>query len=750
MQRRRGSLLLPRILLVAAAMVGAAFVAPTSAVSAQVTASDTDSAGPKPKVGPLSELEGPKPEKEVWNAVDTTLKIAKPSAFTKLRAKAVKNGKVQVIVGLRMSHTAEGGLSATAAQTQRAMIGLRTAQIKAAVAGIDGKGARVVNTFEYVPFVALELTPVALDRLQASGLAASIETDTLAKPTLDKSQHLVEAVESWSVGRNGGGRGVAILDTGVQKSHPFLRKANGTPKVVAEACYAANGTCPGGRTVSTSAGSGAPCLGTDQCSHGTHVAGIAAGRGPNFSGVGKESTIVALRVFSVFRGSGTCGGPSVCALSFTSDQIKGLERVYALRSAARIASANMSLGSADTYSRPCDTDPRKRIIDTLRSVGIATVISSGNSSSNSGVSAPGCISTAVTVGATSKSDTVASFSNSSSYVDLLAPGVGIVSSVPGNRYARFDGTSMAAPHVAGAWAVLKGTAPKASVATILSALQASGKGVRDGDNGVLKRRIRILSAGARLYDSGLRYSATYSAPNLDMYSVGVGLARRNGGPASATFRMGGIPRGYKPYAARLVWTTIGGPDRAVTFAGKQVIGTLVGVSRPTCTNLNTGQPNRTYIAAVSVPRNGNYGISGVGYGNIDGQGASLITMFAGAGTKGRINIRAGAVSALPTNGSLGTYVTTSGNGNHLRLPGLHYGVGDGASTKSERSLHFNGSPVTPVNYFRSSDGRSWDDDRRNMAKGLVPRGTANRPIQLVVGSDCLVMSYAAISTKTSG
>ena len=96
--------------------------------------------------------------------------------------------------------------------------------------------------------------------------------------------------------------------------------------------------------------------------------------------------------------------------------------------------------------------PSKSGIDNLLAVGIATVIASGNASFTTGVSSPACISTAVTVGSTTKWDVVSSFSNSGNPVDLLAPGSDIKSSVASSTTA-FDfksGTSMATPHVAGA------------------------------------------------------------------------------------------------------------------------------------------------------------------------------------------------------------------------------------------------------------------------------------------------------------
>jgi len=232
------------------------------------------------------------------------------------------------------------------------------------------------------------------------------------------------------------------------------------------------------------------------CDHGTHVAGIAAGRGSTFSGVAKDAGIIAIQVFLRMdnSSSGQCQ-TYPCALTQISDQIQGLERVYELRNEFKIAAVNMSLGGGKSTTN-CDGiySSIKMAIDNLRSVGIPTVAASGNDGFPDGISFPACISTAVSVGATTKSDLVAPYSNSASFLSLLAPGDNIYSSVPGGMYDYKSGTSMAAPHVAGAWAILKQKAPTATVTEVLSALQSTGVPVTDSRNNLTKPRIQVDAA----------------------------------------------------------------------------------------------------------------------------------------------------------------------------------------------------------------------------------------------------------------
>ncbi len=130
------------------------------------------------------------------------------------------------------------------------------------------------------------------------------------------------------------------------------------------------------------------------------------------------------------------------------------------------------------------------------------MIAAGNGASTDAIAAPACISTAISVGATTDSDTpggadhVAGYSNVSSQIALFAPGSTITSSIPGGGFQTKNGTSMAAPHVAGAWALMKSKAPDGSVAEILSALVATGVSIHDDRPGgaVTKPRIQLDAA----------------------------------------------------------------------------------------------------------------------------------------------------------------------------------------------------------------------------------------------------------------
>ncbi|NCC28162.1 MAG: hypothetical protein EOM22_08465 [Gammaproteobacteria bacterium] len=456
----------------------------------------------------LSPLQGLLAEDRAWQD-DVRGFVETPDAAERHQAlieQATEQGRIPVIVALRFAMTDDATLDEAASQLQRD----RLAELQQRVVGGLSSAARLderalgLKLFSYTPALALQADAFDLMELLANPDVVEILEDRPVPPTLADSLPLIGADSSGAFnGYTGQGHVVAILDTGVAKTHPFL-----SGKVVSEACYSstvpsasATSLCPGGVPESTATGSGVNCpTTTSGCDHGTHVAGIAAGRGTSFSGVAKDANLIAIQVFSQFTGASCGSAPSPCVLSYTSDQIKGLERVYALRGSYSIASSNMSLGGGQ-YTSPCDGDSRKAIVDLLRGVGIATVIASGNNSYTSALSAPACISSAVSVGSTTKQDVVSSFSNSASFLDLLAPGSSIQSSVPASGYATKSGTSMAAPHVAGAWAVLDQVKSTATVDEVLNALMTTGQPIidtRPGADSRIKPRIQVDEAVLRL------------------------------------------------------------------------------------------------------------------------------------------------------------------------------------------------------------------------------------------------------------
>jgi YD repeat-containing protein len=369
-----------------------------------------------------------------------------------------------------------------------------------------------VHQFRTIPAVAMEVDFDTLSKIQENSLVERIEEDKLSSATLSDSTYIIGAVDAdgvWQLDYSGAGQSVAVLDTGVDKTHPDL-----VGRVVSEACYSTTSSsldattlCPNGDEEQVGDGAGVvACSDTSGCSHGTHVAGIVAANGL-VQGVAKDTDIIAIQVFTRFNSSQYCGSSTPCVLSYTSDQIAGLERVLELHESGmdNIASVNMSLGGGN-YSDVCNGAAMEGIIDNLRAADIATIVASGNGGHTDGIASPACISSAISVGATTKADTVARYSNSSDILDLLAPGSFIQSALPGGSTGTKSGTSMAAPHVAGAFAVLKSAAPDASVDEILKVLKRTGKKIEDTRSGIpnsprITPRINLKKAIKRLVPS---------------------------------------------------------------------------------------------------------------------------------------------------------------------------------------------------------------------------------------------------------
>ena len=406
------------------------------------------------------------------------------------------NGEADVIVALRTSIPTSPPRGATDESDRRRALG-RAAQsfVDQLPDEIDRPSAPARSS----RFVNLRVDSRGLEALRDDDAVAAVLANEQRSLSLAKSTPMVGAPIAWADGHTGAGTAVAIIDTGVQTSHPFL-----AGRVVGEACFSGGSThasvssfCPGGADWDDGPGTGGPCT-LSECVHGTHVAGIAAGtNGPGTapSGVAPGANIVSVMVASRITSSAICGPVVECLTLFDYDVLSALDWVGFHQETYDVVAANMSFGGGQ-FSGTCDvfvddTDPLywyTAYFQAYRADGIAPVVASGNDGFTHQMSAPACISSAISVGAVATNNTQVPFwSNSSSALDLLAPGtdtaagVGIRSSVssPASQYAQIPGTSMAAPHVAGAFAVLHDAYPGISVDLGEFALKTSGRPVLD-------------------------------------------------------------------------------------------------------------------------------------------------------------------------------------------------------------------------------------------------------------------------------
>lgn len=449
--------------------------------------------------GPSSALSGKAPQASALLAsagtkgtVRVIIDLSLPSSAAALGTgnDAALRASVRSVVDPFVAEILDKGVAKTAAEAGS----LPDPSVKAARTSVSGAAARATRTMPFLPLVATDVSAADLERIAADPRVKRIVRDGENFATLSQSIPQIGGVEAFAAGATGTDRVVAILDSGVQMTHPFFGG-----RVQWSICHSTNTggyttACPGGGTSEYGNNAGKNCTIDPDCDHGTHVAGIAAGAlagGTPPRGVAPGAKIFSIQVFSK---------PDVGRLTaLDSDIIAGLQDVYGYRTVIPFAAVNMSLGG-DFHPAACDNTPIATAIDQLRAAGIATVISAGNDSYTGAVSYPGCVSSAITVGATSKSDVIADFTNMSSLVDVMAPGIHIVSSIPNNTYVSYSGTSMAAPHVSGAFAALKSAVPAATVSQIESALETTGVAIVDNRLGgsVNKPRIDIYKALLKL------------------------------------------------------------------------------------------------------------------------------------------------------------------------------------------------------------------------------------------------------------
>ena len=415
----------------------------------------------------------------VWSAAGPSLAQGAGDDYEMLAADVGAEGTVEVLVTGWHAVTGDEPEVGAGAAAAGGLVAITGDEFVKSVAGVG----RVSNVrrFENLPVIAMRVDAAALETAKGYDAGVRVWRDWPVEPLLADSGPMVGADRLHEAGYTGKGTFVAVIDTGADVEHPFIAR-----REIVEACFADR--CPNGRGRMVGPGAARPVHW-----HGTHVAGIALGRGRKMSGVAPEAGLIAINVFK--RGGGARNSNILAALDW-------LIRV-ARTGRVSIASVNMSLGGPRHFSTPC----RDRIYDLaarlLAQRNVALVAAAGNESNRRGISHPACVRGIVSVGAIDKDFRVAKFSNSARILDLLAPGVAIRSSVSGSgsgssRFKESPGTSMAAPHVAGAYAVLRQAAPRRPLGDLSRALVRGGRKVRDRRNGIEKPALDVARALAAL------------------------------------------------------------------------------------------------------------------------------------------------------------------------------------------------------------------------------------------------------------
>ncbi|OLF06098.1 S8 family serine peptidase [Actinophytocola xanthii] len=429
------------------------------------------------------------------------------------------------------------------------------------------------------------LTDGTTTRTMAEGVTA-VWLDGKRRSTLDQSAVQIGAPAAWDAGVTGSGVTVAVLDTGVDQTHPDL-----ADREVAERNF-----------------SDAPDN-VDNAGHGTHVASILAGTGARSGG----------KYRGIAHGASILDGKVLDDGGFGLDSwiIAGME--WAAEQGADIA--NLSLGGFDTTA----VDPLEQAVESLTDeYGTLFVIAAGNSGPGEhSVGSPGTAPSALTVGAVNRDDTLAEFSSRGPTEepgvikpDITAPGVGIVAALHSagtigdpvvDGYTALTGTSMAAPHVAGAAALIAQLHPDWTGQQVKAALTAAaepapGVGVYDQGAGrvdvahaltqtiVTEPAVVHVGIAAWPHDDDEPLSRTVTYRNLGETDATLDLAVSGTGPD-------GAPADVFSLSTDEITVPAGG-EESVTVTGDTDRGGVDGHYSGTITATGGGSVTRTPVVVT--------------------------------------------------------------------------------------------------------------------------------------------------------
>ncbi len=304
----------------------------------------------------------------------------------------------------------------------------------------------------------------------------------------------------------------------------------------------------------------------DDNGHGTHVAGTIGAVGNNGIGVAGVAWNVKLMPLKFLDATGS---------GMLSDAVEAID--YARANGAKIINASWGGGGFSSALQSA--------ILRFQNAGGIFVAAAGNESANNAVTAsfPANynLTNVISVAASTRTDTLASFSNYGTNVDIAAPGASILSTIPGNRYATYSGTSMATPHVAGAMALLWGQAPTLTAAQLISTVMSNTDAVLTGST--IYGRLNVGKAAAA-------------------------LAGNTGGGG------GGTVDTTSPYVTSAVWnqtaTNVSSVDvtfsetirsTSLTAASVQLTGPSGAIAISSIVALNNGSQYRISFASQTLP-----------------------------------------------------------------------------------------------------------------------------------------------------
>jgi len=362
----------------------------------------------------------------------------------------------------------------------------------------------VLSTFRLQPAFTAEVSAAALSTLRDDPRVRAIEPDRLWRLQTLEGLPLIGADTLHHLGILGEGTAVAIVDTGVDYLHPTL---GGGQIPNAKVVY--------GFDIADDDGDPMDCNG-----HGTAVASVAAGSSYQWSpnrrfagGVAPAAKILAYKVTS----------DDECELAATSAVVEAIEDAVLRREGVdyRLAAINISLGGGE-FAGPCEEASLAytEAISTATDAGIPVVAAAGNNGYTDALNLPACIPRALSVGSAWDTDpgfvpflfcldedcrsvcddsyrwrrSVTCYSNSNSYLDLVAPSEYLKSAEAGGITTDFGGTSGAAAYVTGAAALIAQALPDISPSATKFLLAATGTPTMDDKNGLIRPMIDLAAA----------------------------------------------------------------------------------------------------------------------------------------------------------------------------------------------------------------------------------------------------------------